>query len=125
MIILGLEVVVQPKKSERTTTTELALPEDLPSIEEFRFALPGLFQQAPAAKSHGPAGLTFLNENKAFPLLISEGRSVLLPFSLFGALFRLISTLLNFSPLSDSEFFGSSTSTAVLPFLKKKQSGWD
>jgi len=32
---LGLEVVVQPKKSERTTTTsEFASPKDLPSIEE-------------------------------------------------------------------------------------------
>jgi superfamily II RNA helicase len=32
---LGLEVVVQPKTSERTTTTsEFASPKDLPSIEE-------------------------------------------------------------------------------------------
>jgi hypothetical protein len=32
---LGLEVVVQPKKSERTTTiSEFASPKDLPSIEE-------------------------------------------------------------------------------------------
>jgi hypothetical protein len=31
---LGLEVVVQPEKSERTTTSEFASPKDLPSIEE-------------------------------------------------------------------------------------------
>jgi len=31
---LGLEVVVHPEKQERTTTTELVLPKDLPSVEE-------------------------------------------------------------------------------------------
>jgi hypothetical protein len=34
IVRLGLEVVVHPEKSERTTTTELILPEDLPSVEE-------------------------------------------------------------------------------------------